>query len=125
MPELSQAYATIPAQDLGRARAYYEEKLGLKGEEGPAGLRFQMSDGTGFLLFESSGKASGDHTQLGLDVVDLEAAVKELRTNGVVFEEYDMPGFKSVDGIADLGGGVKGAWFKDSEGNLLALGESS
>lgn len=117
--------ATIPAQDLARARAYYEEKLGLKpAEERPDGLIYKMNDGSQFLLFPSSGKANGEHTQLGWDVSDLNSVVKELRSNGVVFEEYDMPDFKTVDGIAEIAG-ERGAWFKDSEGNLLAIGETT
>lgn len=118
----SDVYATIPAQDLERAKSFYADKLGLKpSEEGPEGLRYRCGKGE-FLLFQSTGTASGSHTQLGWDVADLEAAVSELRGNGVVFEEYDLPGFKTVNGIADIEG-ERGAWFKDSEGNLLALGE--
>lgn len=114
--------ATIPAQKLDRARAYYEEKLGLKPvEESAEGLRYQCGDGH-FLLFESSGEPSGSHTQLSWGVGDLDATVEQLRRNGVVFEEYDMPGFKTENGIAEIAG-ERGAWFKDSEGNLLALGE--
>jgi catechol 2,3-dioxygenase-like lactoylglutathione lyase family enzyme len=120
--EKSDVYATIPAQDLERAKAFYADKLGLKpSEERPEGLRYQLGSGA-FLLFESTGAASGDHTQLGWDVDDVEATVEELRGRGVVFEEYDLPGFKTVDGIAEIAG-EKGAWFKDSEGNLLAIGQ--
>ena len=115
-------YATIPAQNLERAKQFYADKLGLRPEqERPDGLRYRCGQG-GFLLFESSGEPSGTHTQLGWDVDDVDAAVATLRENGVVFEEYDMPGFKTVDGIAEIDG-VKGAWFKDSEGNLLAIGQ--
>ena len=122
MLDTSTVYATIPAKDLARARAYYEEKLGLKpAEERPEGLRYECGGGH-FLLFESSGEASGTHTQLGWDVEDLDATVDQLRRNGVVFEEYDLPGFKTVNGIADIAG-ERGAWFKDSEGNLMAVGE--
>ena len=123
MLDISTVYATIPAQDLARARAFYEEKLGLKpAEERPEGLRYECG-GSSFLLFQSSGEASGTHTQLGWNVDDLDSVVGQLRSNGVVFEEYDMPGFKTVNGIADIDG-ERGAWFKDSEGNLLAVGES-
>lgn len=116
--------ATIPAQQLDRARAYYDEKLGLKPtEERPEGLVYECGGGS-FLLFPSSGEASGTHTQLSWAVDDLNAAVDQLRRNGVVFEEYDLPGFKTVDGIAEIEG-ERGAWFKDSEGNLLALGETT
>lgn len=116
--------AMIPAQDLDRARAFYEEKLGLNApEERPDGLEYECGGGR-FVLFESSGQASGTHTQLGWEVDDLNAVVDQLRKNGVVFEEYDMPGIKTVDGIAEVAG-ERGAWFKDSEGNLLAIGEGS
>ena len=122
MLDTSDVYATIPAQDLARARAYYEEKLGLKPEEErPEGLRYRCGSGQ-FLLFTSSGQSTGAFTQLGFDVDDVEATVAELRANGVVFEEYDMPGLKTENGIAVIEG-EKGAWFKDSEGNLLAVGE--
>jgi catechol 2,3-dioxygenase-like lactoylglutathione lyase family enzyme len=118
----SDVYATIPAQDLDRAKSFYADKLDLKPiEERPEGLRYRCGNG-GFLLFESSGAASGDHTQMGWDVDDVEAAVEELRGRGVEFEEYDLPGFKTVNGIAEIAG-EKGAWFKDSEGNLLAIGQ--
>jgi catechol 2,3-dioxygenase-like lactoylglutathione lyase family enzyme len=122
MLENSDVSSTIPARDLERAKSFYADKLGLKPfEERPEGLHYRCGQGR-FLLFESSGAASGDHTQLGWDVDDLDAAVEELRGNGVVFEEYDLPGFKTVNGIAEIAG-ERGAWFKDSEGNLLALGQ--
>ena len=120
----------LPAQDLERARAFYSEKLGLEPvEERPGGLRYVFAAGE-FALFQSAGAASGDHTQMGWEVDDLNATVSELRARGVVFEEYDLPGFKTVDGIADIEGnypskgtGERGAWFRDSEGNMLGIGE--
>jgi catechol 2,3-dioxygenase-like lactoylglutathione lyase family enzyme len=118
----SKVSATIPAQDLERAKSFYSDKLGLKPfEEAPEGLRYRCGSGE-FLLFQSSGKAAGTHTQLGWDVDDIEAVVAELRGNGLVFEEYDQPDFKTVNSIAGIEG-ARGAWFKDSEGNLLAIGE--
>ncbi len=114
--------AEIPAQKLDRARAYYEEKLGLKPiVERPQGLRYRCVDGK-FQIFESAGEPSGSYTQLSWVVDDLDAVVEQLRRNGVVFEEYDMPGLKTENGIAEIAG-ERGAWFKDSEGNLLTLGE--
>ena len=120
----------LPAQDLERARAFYSEKLGLEPvEERPGGLRYVFAAGE-FALFQSAGAASGDHTQMGWEVDDLDATVSELRARGVVFEEYDLPGFKTVDGIADIEGnypskgtGERGAWFRDSEGNMLGIGQ--
>jgi catechol 2,3-dioxygenase-like lactoylglutathione lyase family enzyme len=116
------AYATLPASDLQRARGWYEEKLGLSpAEESPEELRYE-SGGARFVVFKSSGAASGHHTQLGWQVQDLDSLVTELGERGVRFEEYDLPGFKTENGIATLGE-ERGAWFKDSEGNLLAVGE--
>ena len=120
----------LPAQDLERARAFYSEKLGLEpAEERPGGLRYVFAAGE-FALFQSAGAASGDHTQMGWEVDDIEATVRELRSRGVVFEEYDLPGFKTVDGIADIEGNYpskgtreRGAWFRDSEGNMLGIGQ--
>ncbi len=120
MLENSDVFATIPAKDLERAKSFYSDKLGLTpAEERPEGILYRCGSG-GFLLFESSGAASGDHTQLGWEVDDVEATVDELRRRGVVFEEYDFPGLKTVDGIAEIAGD-KGAWFKDTEGNLLSV----
>ncbi len=122
MLDSSNVYATIPAQDLERAKSYYADTLGLKpAEERPEGVRYVCGEGQ-FLLFESSGEPSGAHTQVAFLVQDVEATVAQLRQNGVVFEEYDMPGIKTEGGIAEIAGG-KGAWFKDSEGNLLNIAE--
>ena len=121
----------LPAQDLERARAFYAEKLGLEpAEERPGGLRYQCGSGQ-FALFQSSGRASGDHTQMALEVDDLESVVAELRSLGVVFDEVDVPGLRTVDGIADVEGnypskggvGERAAWFHDSEGNLIGIGQ--
>jgi catechol 2,3-dioxygenase-like lactoylglutathione lyase family enzyme len=120
----------LPAQDLERARAFYAEKLGLEPvEERPGGLRY-VCGGCEFALFASTGAAAGDHTQMGWEVEDLEATVAELRSRGVVFEDYDLPGLVTVDGIADIegnypskGDGERGAWFRDSEGNMLGIGQ--
>ena len=120
----------LPAQDLGRARAFYAEKLGMEPvEEREGGLRYVCSQGE-FALFASAGAASGDHTQMAWEVDDLESTVRELRGRGVVFEDYDLPGLTTVDGIADIEGnypskgrGERGAWFRDSEGNMLGIGQ--
>ena len=115
--------AALPAQDMARARKFYEQKLGLTAEEtGPDGSVIYKMGNAGVLVFPSSGQPSGTHTQLALDVEDVTATVSELKKSGVKFEEYDFPGLKTKDGIAEMGNG-KGAWFKDSEGNLIAIGE--
>jgi catechol 2,3-dioxygenase-like lactoylglutathione lyase family enzyme len=120
----------LPVRDLNRARRFYSEKLGLEPvEERPGGLRYRSGPGF-FVLFESVGEASGSHTQMGWEVVDIDATVAALKARGVVFEEYDLPGLKTVNGIAEIPGnypskgvGERGAWFKDTEGNLLGLGQ--
>ena len=120
----------LPAQDLRRAKAFYAEKLGLEPtEEREGGLRYVCAAGE-FALFESAGAASGDHTQMGWEVEDIETTVRELWVRGVVFEEYDVPGLKTIEGIADIEGnypskgrGERGAWFRDSEGNMLGIGQ--
>jgi catechol 2,3-dioxygenase-like lactoylglutathione lyase family enzyme len=130
MLENAKVATRLPAQDLDRARAFYAEKLGLEPvEERPGGLRYEVASGE-FSLFASSGTASGSHTQMALEVDDIAAVVAELRARGVVFEDYDFPGLATVDGIATIDGnypskgtGEMGAWFRDSEGNLLAIGQ--
>ena len=117
----SAAVATaLPAQDLDRARRFYSEKLGLEPVETMregASLRYDVADGA-FVLFVSAGRPSGAHTQMGFLVEDVESEASALRARGVVFE--DIPGLEQKDGIATLGSG-RGAWFKDSEGNLLSV----
>jgi catechol 2,3-dioxygenase-like lactoylglutathione lyase family enzyme len=124
--------ARLPAQDLKRARAFYADKLGLTPvEERPGGLRYRCGNGW-FSLFQSSGRPSGTHTQMAWEVDNLEAVVAELRRRGVVFEEYDLPGLKTVNGIAEVAGnypsrggvGERAAWFRDSEGNVLGIGQA-
>jgi catechol 2,3-dioxygenase-like lactoylglutathione lyase family enzyme len=120
----------IPVQDLDRARRFYAEKLGIEpAEERPGGLLYRPASGE-FALFLSAGRSEGAFTQMGWEVEDIEAAVAALRARGVEFLEYDLPGLRTVDGIADIEGnypskgtGERGAWFHDSEGNLLGMGQ--
>ncbi len=122
MLKIKRAAPAIPAQDIKRARQFYEQKIGLKPmEEQPDGGAMYQTGETAFLVFPSMGKASGDHTQMAFEVEDVPSAANELRNKGVKLEEYDYPEFKSRDGIVDMPDGTKGAWFKDSEGNLIAL----
>ncbi|TAN34854.1 VOC family protein [bacterium] len=121
MLSFKESRAAIPAQDIGRARNFYEQKLGLApGESLSDGSVFYNVGSSRFLVFPSHGKASGDHTQMGLEVDDIAVAVNELKERGVAFEEYDFPGLKTEGGIASIGE-EKAAWFKDSEGNVVGL----
>jgi catechol 2,3-dioxygenase-like lactoylglutathione lyase family enzyme len=122
----------LPAQDLERARRFYADRLGLEpAEERPGGLLYRAADGTEFALFASAGAASGTHTQMAWEVDDLAATVTQLRARGVAFEDYDFPGLRTVDGITEVAGnypskggkGERAAWFRDSEGNLLGIGQ--
>ncbi|CAL9449884.1 VOC family protein [Streptomyces sp. XY006] len=121
----------LPAQDLDRARRFYADKLGLEPvDERPGGLLYRCGGGE-FALFRSAGASPGTFTQMALEVDDIDGAVAELKRRGVVFEEVDLPGFRTRDGIAEVEGhypskgarGERGAWFRDSEGNLLGIGQ--
>jgi catechol 2,3-dioxygenase-like lactoylglutathione lyase family enzyme len=121
----------LPVRDLGRARAWYLDKLGLEpSEERPGGLLYRFGNGE-FALFESAGASPGTFTQMGFEVDDLEATVAALKERGVVFEEVDVPGLKTVDGIAEVEGnypskgghGELAAWFRDLDGNMLGVGQ--
>ena len=120
----------LPAQDLDRARAFYAEKLGLEpAEERPGGLLYHCAEGS-FALFASTGAPSGSHTQMAWSVDDIEMTVAELRSRGVTFEDVDLPG-AAVDGITTVSGnypskgtGERAVWFRDSEGNMLGVGQT-
>lgn len=126
----SRVATRLPAQDLDRARAFYAEKLGLEpAEERDGGLLYRVGEGS-FALFASTGAASGESTQMGFEVDDIEAVVSELRARGLEFEEVDTPGLETTGGIAEVAGnypskgtGERACWFRDSEGNLLGLGQ--
>lgn len=121
----------LPAQDLERARRFYAEKLGLEPvDERPGGLLYRCG-GADFALFASTGASPGTFTQMAWEVEDVETVVSELKQRGVVFEEVDLPGLRTRDGIAEIDGnypskgarGERGGWFRDSEGNMLGVGE--
>lgn len=127
----SRAATRLPAQDLARARRFYAEQLGLEPvDERPGGLLYRCG-GVDFALFQSAGASPGTFTQMGWEVDDIEAAVSELRRRGVVFEDVDLPGLRTTAGIAEIHGnypskgarGERAAWFRDSEGNMLGIGE--
>jgi catechol 2,3-dioxygenase-like lactoylglutathione lyase family enzyme len=124
--------ARLPAEDLDRARRFYAEKLGLEpAETRPGGLRYRCRGGW-FSVFQSAGRPAGTHTQIAWEVDDIEEVVAELRRRGVEFEEVDVPGLRTIDGIAHVSGnypssggvGERAAWFRDSEGNMHGLGQT-
>jgi catechol 2,3-dioxygenase-like lactoylglutathione lyase family enzyme len=121
----------LPARDLDRARRFYRDRLGLEPvEERDGGLRYVCGT-TEFHLFLSSGAASGASTQIGFEIEDIEQTVAELRSRGVQFEPFDIAGFEVQDDIVTVpsnypskGRRERGTFFRDSEGNLLAIGQA-
>ncbi|MHB8418114.1 MAG: VOC family protein [Myxococcales bacterium] len=112
-------YAYFPAKDLARARRFYEGTLGFKPRrETPGGIEYDFASGTRAYLYPSPHAGTNQASQAYWQVKDVDREVAELRSKGVRFEEYDLPGMK--DGIMSHTGG-KAAWFKDTEGNILAL----
>ena len=117
------AMPTLPAVDLKRSRKFYEDKLGLKVmmEDPSPGVTFKCGQGSMLYVYQRAA-SKADHTLAAFVVDNIEAEVLELKRKGVKFEEYDMPsmGIKTVNSIATMGAS-KDAWFKDSEGNILAV----
>lgn len=113
--------AVLPVVDLERARKFYEEKLGLQAAEMTDGLVFECGQGTQLALYQRDTPTKADHTVAGFTVDDIEQVVEALGERGVVFEQYDMPGIQTDErGIATVEN-VVGAWFKDTEGNILSI----
>jgi predicted enzyme related to lactoylglutathione lyase len=125
MLQKSPMFAYIPVKDLTRARAFYEKKVGLVAkEERAGGIVYEFAGGTACFMYPTPNAGTSKASQAFWQVDDVEGEVEDLRSRGVVFEEYDYPGLKTVNGIA-IGGGAKSAWFIDSEGNTMALIQAS
>ena len=119
--------ATIPFRGLKKAETFYGKKLGLKRIEGSARegwLLFRAGKKTDLLLFESTSRKKSDNTAATFEVADLDREMATLRKRGVRFEDYDLPGIQTVDGVMAEKGMGKIAWAKDPDGNVLALHES-
>jgi predicted enzyme related to lactoylglutathione lyase len=117
-------YAYIPVKDVARARKFYEQKVGLKAKEEVAGgVVYEFGDRTACFLYPTPNAGTSKASQAFWQVNDLEREVEDLKARGVEFEEYDTPDMKTRNGIFS-GGGAKAAWFKDTEGNILAVIQS-
>lgn len=120
---LSQARVTtiLPVVDAERARDFYGRVLGLEdlGPSGDGKFQFALSSGT-LALLQKPEPTKAEHTAISFEVADATEAVRMLSERGVVFEEYDLPGLKTVDKVCILGS-EKAAWFKDTEGNILCV----
>jgi len=114
-------YAYLPAKDVARARRFYEGTLGFRPKQELAGgVVYEFGEKTSCFLYPTPNAGTSLASQAFWQVDDVEREVAELRTRGVTFENYDMPGEKSPSGVVTAGG-AKAAWFKDSEGNVLAI----
>jgi predicted enzyme related to lactoylglutathione lyase len=116
-------YAYIPAKDLARARNFYEGKLGFKPKDVTAGgVTYEFAGQTACFLYPTPNAGTSQASQAFWQVGDIVREVKELKARGVQLEKYDMPEM-DADGIMTAGG-AKAAWFKDSEGNIMAVIQS-
>ena len=115
--------AVLCSTDLARSQEFYEQKVGLK--LSPETIRnhllFECGNGTTLLVYGRPGPSKADHTQVRFWTSDVEADVRDLSARGVTFEDYDFPGLKTINHIASTTGIGKSAWFKDPDGNTLAL----
>ena len=114
----------LPVIDMKRAREFYESRLGLKALGSRPDGKFVYACGGGgtLALFPRESGTKADHTAISFQVSDIAAAIKDLKAAGVVFEDYDLPGLKTVEHVCVLGA-EKAAWFKDTEGNFLCIHE--
>jgi predicted enzyme related to lactoylglutathione lyase len=121
MLQKSPMYSYIPAKDVDRARQFYEDKLGFKPkEEVEGGVVYECGERTACFLYATPNAGTSKASQAFWQVDDIEHEVAELKKRGVKFEEYNMPEMQGKNSIY-TGGGAKAAWFKDSEGNILAV----
>jgi catechol 2,3-dioxygenase-like lactoylglutathione lyase family enzyme len=124
MLQKSPMYAYIPVKDVARARQFYEQKLGFKPkQETGGGVAYEFGEHTACFLYPTPNAGTSKASQAFWQVEDVEREVAELKGRGVKFEEYDMPGMKMKNGIATAGG-AKSAWFKDPDGNTMAIVQS-
>ena len=111
----------LAVDDLERAMAFYRDKLGLevrRSPDDPSGAVVEL--GSGAIYLYTTTFRRGENTVASIGVKDVPGTVRELRGRGVTFEEYDLPGLKTEDGVVTMGG-LQSAWFRDSEGNTLAI----
>jgi catechol 2,3-dioxygenase-like lactoylglutathione lyase family enzyme len=113
----------IPVTNVARARDFYEKKVGLRPkEEYAGGVIYECGDGSWVFMYQTPNAGTNRASTAFWEVDDVESEVAELKSRGVAFEEYDMGQLKTVNSIA-TGGGAKTAWFKDTEGNILAISQ--
>ncbi|KGJ74467.1 hypothetical protein GY21_10500 [Cryobacterium roopkundense] len=119
---LKEIHPVLPAADLSRARSFYHDALDLEPVEVLDGLLVYSSPGSGFEIYETENAGTAKNTQMSFITDDLDGEMVRLRARGVVFEDYDIPGMKTVDGVAATDE-MKSAWFRDTEGNFICVTE--
>ena len=121
MLQKSPMYAYIPVRDVERARQFYEQKLGFKPrEEVAGGVVYEFGEHTACFLDPTPNAGTSKASQAFWQVQDVAREMAELKARGVKFEDYDLPGMKTRDGVLEAGG-AKTAWFKDPDGNIISL----
>ncbi|MFC0681483.1 VOC family protein [Lysobacter korlensis] len=119
----TETIAVLPASDLARAKAFYHDAFGFDPVEVRNGdLVYRPRAGIAFEVYETSNAGTAKNTQMCFHTDDLDGDMRQLRDRGIIFEDYDFPGLKTVDGVAEMDG-ERAAWFRDSEGNYICLGQ--
>lgn len=120
--KVKSVYPTIPTSDITRSRQFYEGKLGwrARGEAPDGSVVLECGEGTICCLYSSEFAGTAKHTVVALSVEDFDNSMAQLRSKGVTFEDYDLPGLKTVKGVAKMDG-ERCAWFTDPEGNILGI----
>jgi predicted enzyme related to lactoylglutathione lyase len=123
MFENASCSAVLPASDISRAKSFWHDTFALDpvDEFAPDAVMYEIN-GTRILLYETQFAGTAQSTALAIDTTDFDGAIAELRSKGVELNDYDLPGITTVDGVAELEGN-RVAWFNDSEGNIISLGE--
>jgi catechol 2,3-dioxygenase-like lactoylglutathione lyase family enzyme len=115
--------ALLPVADIDRAKGFYDRlDLPFLGTNEEGSLMYQLSGGNMLMLLPREAGTQNPSTALTWEVSDVRAEVADLETRGVVFEDYDLPGLKTVDHIAEIAG-TTSAWFLDPDGNVLCVHE--
>ncbi|TFD33059.1 VOC family protein [Cryobacterium cryoconiti] len=121
---LKELHTVLPAADLKRAQSFYHDALGLDPDEIHEGtLVYHVGSGSVFEIYETSNAGTAQNTQMGWITDDLDAEMSGLRERGVVFEEFDIPGMKTENGVVTAED-MKSAWFRDTEGNFICISQT-
>jgi catechol 2,3-dioxygenase-like lactoylglutathione lyase family enzyme len=117
---LTEVHPILPAADLNRLRGFYHDKLGLDPSEEHDGMLMYGTGGSTFEVYETPNAGSAKNTQMEWRTDDLDAEMRRLRDAGVEFEDFEIPGMKTENGVVTTDE-MKSAWFRDSEGNIIAI----